>query len=134
MEARPVLLLGVVISSACALGCTTHVRITQRAHSIVNDEPAVGAVKPYPGLDPRSRHSGPLLALEFSSESDLGAVAERVHAHHLYFQMLACTSTEGLITGSVYAASNPPSTASHAYAVYVPLVLEDVVTRGRITG
>ena len=112
-----------------SVNCTTHVTIELEGYSTASSEPSQGAVHPYLADDERIPEQGPLVQLLFSSETDLERAAKR-KAHHLYYDLRACGSNEGLSDGAVFRATKLSRAtepgSSNYYRVFVPLDLDRI--------
>jgi len=97
-----------------------------------------GAIHPYVGLPPLERDAGPMVAVFFTTTSDLEAIA-KVWSHHLYYDLLPCSQLShdfDLFSGTVFAATEEErnevlgtqlTPGQALYKVHVPLNLQFIV-------
>jgi hypothetical protein len=124
-------------------GCTTHITVTEKGHTLAEHEPSEGMVHPYPGLDPRQSLPGPYVAVLLSTESDLEQLAKNL-THHLYFKILPCSQRSHnfqLVSGTVFMASEVernrvlgPHSKQGLYKVHIPLNLQAIVEHAKFQG
>jgi len=129
-----------------ATGCTTNIQIALQAHGIQDSVPTAGAVHPYPSATPPSPLPSPLLSIYVSSEADLDALSTHKDIHHLYYNLLACSSASSrsgeLLSGTVFQASSDELTEfglvtpddHHFYKVFIPMDLDHLLAKANEIG